>query len=61
MLFFEECFDLLIEFEQDDFVVLLESDDFDLFVWVMGYGCCENLGFVVMVDKIVVYNFSKVC
>ncbi|ELY5209979.1 succinate dehydrogenase assembly factor 2 [Vibrio cholerae] len=60
MPFFEECFDSLIESEQDDFVALLESDDPDLFAWVMGHGRCENLGLAAMVDKIVAHNLSKV-
>ncbi|MGL4381808.1 MAG: succinate dehydrogenase assembly factor 2 [Vibrio sp.] len=59
MPFFEECFDSLSELEQQDFVALLESDDPDLFRWVMGQGRCENLGLAAMVDKIVAHNLSK--
>ena len=60
MPFFEECFDSLQDQEQRDFVSLLESDDPDLFTWIMGHGRSENLGLASMVDKIVAHNLSKV-
>ena len=60
MPFFEERFDSLTETEQRDFVSLLESDDPDLFNWIMGHGRSENLSHASMVDKIVAHNFSKV-
>ena len=60
MPFFEECFDALSESEQRDFVSLLESDDPDLFTWIMGHGRSEHLGNAAMVDKIVAHNLSKI-
>ncbi|MFV0574992.1 MAG: succinate dehydrogenase assembly factor 2 [Vibrio sp.] len=60
MPFFEECFDDLSEQEQQQFVSLLECDDPDLFMWVMGQGRSEHLGHAKLVDKIVAHNLSKV-
>ncbi|KUJ00288.1 FAD assembly factor SdhE [Vibrio sp. MEBiC08052] len=60
MSFFEECFDQLSESDQQDFVSLLESDDPDLFSWLMGHKRSENLSHASMVDKIVAYNLGKV-
>ncbi|MGF1763121.1 succinate dehydrogenase assembly factor 2 [Aliivibrio kagoshimensis] len=59
MPFYEECFDMLTEQEQKDFVSLLESDDPDLFTWIMGHGRSENLAHAAAIDKIVAHNRSK--
>jgi len=59
MPFFDECFDLLSEAEQEDFVALLQCDDPDLFNWLMRHGRSENLKLANMIDKIVAHNRSK--
>jgi antitoxin CptB len=59
MPFFEACFDVLSSEEKNDFVVLLEADDPDLFAWLMGHAQCQNPALSRMVDKIVSYNLAK--
>lgn len=61
MPFYEECFDSLSEDEQQTFVELLETDDPDLFKWIMKHTRSDNPRLAAMVDKIVAYNYSKVC
>lgn len=59
MPFFEECFDTLSAQEQQDFVMLLECDDPDLFSWLMKHGRSDNPALAAMTDKIVEHNRSK--
>ncbi len=59
MPFYEECFDLLNESEQQDFVALLQCDDPDLFNWVMQNGRSSDEKLANMIDKIVAHNRSK--
>ncbi|MGF1726942.1 succinate dehydrogenase assembly factor 2 [Photobacterium nomapromontoriensis] len=59
MPFFEECFDVLPEQEQQDFISLLTCDDPDLFTWMMQHGRSDNPAHAAMVDKIVALNNSK--
>ncbi len=56
---FDACLEELTEAEQQNFDSLLESDDPDLFTWIMGHGRSDNLGHASMVDKIVEHNLSK--
>ncbi len=59
MPFFEVCFDALIPSEKADFVSLLECDDPDLFMWLMGKGQSEDLALAAMITKIIEHNQSQ--
>lgn len=59
MPFFEACYDTLSDSDKQDFIAFLESDDPDLFAWLMGHGKPDDPKMKSIVDKIVVHNRSK--
>ncbi|ODP98780.1 MULTISPECIES: succinate dehydrogenase assembly factor 2 [Salinivibrio] len=59
MPFFEACYDTLSDSDKQDFIAFLESDDPDLFAWLMGHGKPDDPKMKSIVDKIVAHNRSK--
>lgn len=54
--FVENCFLRLSEEDQQRYVLLLESDDTDLFSWFLGRQSPENPELVSIVESIVSYS-----
>ena len=59
MPFFDACFDALIPSEKEDFISLLECDDPDLFMWLMGKGQSKDPALAAIIIKIIEHNQSK--
>lgn len=59
MPFFDACFDDLTPSQQQDFVTLLECDDPDLFMWLMGKGSSSDPAVVGSIQKIIEHNRSQ--
>ncbi len=50
--FLERHFDSLKQPQQQAFVNLLSYPDPDIYTWVMGFGKCEDLSLVEIIDNI---------
>lgn len=59
MPFFDDCFDDLTASQEQEFVALLECQDPDLFMWLMGKGNSSDPGIQRITQKIIEHNRSK--
>ncbi|MCM2678813.1 succinate dehydrogenase assembly factor 2 [Echinimonas agarilytica] len=56
--YFDTCFAALTPEQKTIFERFLESDDPDLFAWLMGHDECKDKDLAWMVEQIVAYNKS---
>jgi antitoxin CptB len=59
MPFFDACFDDFSSKERTIFVRFLDSDDPDLFKWLMRHGQSDDVELAQMVDKILAFNQTR--
>lgn len=57
--FFDNCFLQLTSRDQQRYIKLLEGEDNDLFVWLLGRGFSEDQDTQQIVEKIIHYSKSQ--